>query len=87
MEKPARAVGSILGGTVRSIRSGKAGVRTLEQRLEDRVEELGRRLNRRISDLPQQKARVEREYPLQIILACAAVAFVAGITLRIWRTR
>ncbi len=87
LDRPASKVGSILGGAVRSIRSGKAGVRTLEQRLEDRIEELGQGLRRRISDLPRERARVQREYPVQIILACAAVAFVAGVALRIWRTR
>lgn len=58
----------------------------LAETVQQRSADLGRDVRQRIRTLRAESQRVQRDYPIQVILGCAAAAFALGFVLRIWRS-
>jgi ElaB/YqjD/DUF883 family membrane-anchored ribosome-binding protein len=76
---------TVVAGRQRDAAAGRAS--EWKDRAQRRGDELRQSAEQQLLRARLRAEQVTREYPLQVIAACAALGIVAGITLRLWRSR
>lgn len=58
----------------------------LAETVQEKTAALNADVRQRLRNLRAQSQRVQLDFPIQVILGCAAAAFLLGFSLRIWRS-
>ena len=93
----AEQIGSNIGRAIRSVRQLPEHLGSLKERFtvirgrgrsvaKEKAEDLKQAAGEQVRRTRKRVNETVNEYPLQIILGAAGIAFLLGITLRVWRS-